>query len=203
MMKATTLGERTRWGERTHLLPKSLTYVFSLDVDFEVPSPGDDGGAIPIPQHLRVPVPLQLEACPEGEWSTYHLLGERFVAGPTGTMHEVLKARAIRGTTQVLMVRDGSVPFDGTWLFETDTTALLSAEYTGVLSLPGGTDPSHRRAAEMHGAAFVCLRTEVSIPKYRWMVVNQLIGIGKVTAYLDPDNRWQRLRSTFDFHIGM
>jgi hypothetical protein len=205
MIKDAVTSERTIWGERTHLLPKVLTYVFSLDVDFHVPSAGDGSGAVAVPQHLRVPVPLRVQECAEREWSTYHLLGERFVAGPTGAMHEVPKARVIRGTTQVLIVRDGSVPLEGTWLFETDTTALLAAEYSGVLSLPGGTEPSHRHTNEVIGDAFVCVRSEVSIPKYRWMVVNQLIGVGKVAAYLDAEknDRWSQLRCTFDFHIGM
>jgi len=156
-------------GERGRLLPKELTYVFSFDFELRLESPAP-----------KPPGPLVLLDPSNRE--IFHVTDRKHVTTADGATHEVPKAK-LKRAQDFLPATGGVAAIGGRLLFETDTKKPLVMNYSGILNVPCGTsrfcdrDASHKAAT-----AFVHSRQDFMGAKYRWLVWNQLIGVGEVRA---------------------
>ncbi len=173
------------WGERTELLDKKLAYVFSLDAsyDLDLQRAGWAEDAVLLP----------VKAAPTAvrQWATYHVVDERLVSSPDGRTLDVPRARVVDGDDRMQLDRSGVISLDGRLLLETDTASRISVEYQGVFQPSGGTsrmrrffqgeppEPVNEPMNELGGRVFVATRHESEQAKMRWLVQNQLVGVGR------------------------
>lgn len=181
------------WGPRDQLYRNSFDYMFSLDAEFEMcVHPGSS---------IKVPV-RALKS--QHDWNTFHVLGREFVRTPTGIQTEVPLARLVYGSLGVAIEDRATTSVNGSMLFETDTPDRLSMRYRGVLNLRGGTialsSKPQQGIAGPEGTIFIASRQDIANPKYRWMVINQLVGIGRVKTRGDKGN-WI-LTIDYDLYIA-
>jgi hypothetical protein len=182
------------WGPRDWLYKNRFDYMFSLEAEFEMcvdPVRGEK-------------VPLKALQSTAYEWNTFHVLGQEFIRAPNGVQQEVPRARLVFGTDALLIQDEGVVSVNGSLLFETDTPDRLSMCYRGVFDIPGGTrrlcsPPLAEGDVGPSGTAYISSVQDMANPKYRWMILNQLIGVGRVEARgedrPDPDHALTRRRT--------
>jgi hypothetical protein len=111
-------------GERTRLLPKTLTYGFSIDFRLRLDSDDD-----------KPPGPMVLEP---GEYTTYHVSDRDFITTADGALREVPKA-SLTSAADFLPLTKDIANLNGRLLLSTDTVSPLVMSYSGVLNVPGGT----------------------------------------------------------------
>ena len=191
------------WSERITLFPKRFDYMFSLafSYDFKV-SPADGS---PVPLEARPSKPT-VDPWEDAYWDTFHVLGEEFIRTADGVEHQYLRARVVLGKDSLAIRDEGTVSLDGTLLLETDTPDPLSMAYQGVLTLDGGTlsflgPPPAVRAQGPSGRSVIASTQAVTNPKYRWLVQNRLIGVGRLHTTNDGYGGW-RLDFDYDFYIA-
>ena len=157
-------------GERTSLLPKTLTYGFSLDFPYLLKS-------------TTAPGPLELFDEVQAP-TTFHVEDRQFITTADGALREVPKAALARATDFLAASKD-VVNLKGSLFFKTDTNPLVVSS-RGVLNVPGGTeswlDP---KRPPKPAAAFVYSRQDYVGAKYRSLAWNQLIAIGRFV----PDHK--------------
>jgi hypothetical protein len=174
-------------GERTELLPKGLTYAFSLDFALRLGRLGN-----------KPPGALVLESL---DAPTFHVADRDFVTLADGSVRDVPKARLKRANDFLPLARD-VVTLNGRLLFETDTPNPLVMTYSGVLNVPGDTE-DWCRAGHEPTTAFVYSRQDYLGAKYRWTVQNQLIGVADVRPELkSSQNPECLLKFAFDFYVA-
>lgn len=186
------------WGERSWLFDKSLQYVVSLDLVYELASPNSV-----VSTTTRLPM-LAVPPIPP-EVSTYRIRGANYFKGIDQTEREVPEARVISGNDSISLDDDGAVSLDGRVLLETEASDPISLSYTGVMTLEGGTlQLAGEPKRSINGTAFISSRQEVAVTKYRWLSFNQLIGVGRVEAQPPGDGRtsW-RIAMSFDLHLAL
>jgi hypothetical protein len=213
------------WGERSWLFDKSLQYIMSLDLLYELPIHPDAvvGTTTRLPM-LAVPPPGPDRDLADKWATTYRTSGPPLFRGVDNIEREVPEARLVRGQDGLTLREEGGVELDGHLLLEVDTTEPIVLSYKGVLTLSGGTmqlarprvptKPKSQLASAARdgttesyigGTAFVATRQEVSIPKYRWLSFNQFIGIGRVKAFAplhDDVDPWL-ISMSFDLYLGL
>jgi hypothetical protein len=187
------------WGERSYLYDKSLDYVFSLDVTYRVVTAIDPHSAPSrtnrIPMHAKPP--------DIGQVSTYRVLPGAQYDSTENIKRDVPHGRVSSARDWLTLTEDGAVPLDGRVLIDTESPEPLVLAYTGTLNIAGGTARMIEGKEELSGTAFIASQQEVSIPRYKWLVFNQLIGIGRAVASppTGVNGRWH-LKLGFDFYLG-
>jgi hypothetical protein len=195
------------WGERSYLYDKSLGYVFSLDIDYELAD-------VPA-ELLSAPHSIPLQNVPPGpdQVSTYRVLPSDHYDSVENIKRDVPRGRISLARDSLSITAEGAVPLDGRVLIDTEARDPIIMTYTGVLSLSGGTAELVTARDKIRGTAFIASQQEVSVPRYKWLVYNQLIGIGRALA-LPPgqDNgsarreKWDagkwHLQLSFDLYLG-
>jgi hypothetical protein len=96
------------WGERTAALPKSLVYVFSLDLWFTL----EPAKAYWIGNELACNLESEPAALPHTA-STYHVLDSNLVTLPTGAIHEVPSLWAAQGLDRLRLRSNGTASLAG------------------------------------------------------------------------------------------
>lgn len=172
-------------GERNQLLPKALTYVFSLDFTMDMGSLED-----------RPPAALVLKPDPKSPPKVFHVTDQQFVTLADGSVRDVPSARLTQAYDVLPLTTDTAV-LNGRLVFETDTPARMAMSYSGVLDAPGGTW-LWCRGKQGPAQVFVHSQQDYSGAKYRWLVQNQLIGVGTARALHDEF----ALNFAFDFYIA-
>jgi hypothetical protein len=204
------------WGERSWLYDKSLQYLMSLDLLYKLPvSPESVAGT-----NARLPM---VAVPPDGAAvSTYRAVGALLFKGVDKIEREVPEARLIHGTDSLQLRDEGAVELDGHLLLEVDTAEPLAISYSGMLELSGGTlqlasarsfgpppppgppgPPPKSYQRRIRGKSFIATRQEVAIPRYRWLIYNQFVGVGRVEA-LAPigDDPWL-ITMSYDLYLGL
>jgi len=154
-------------GERTRLLPKTLTYGFSIDFRLKLES--DDNNP---------PGPMVLA---QGDYPTYHVSDRDFITTADGALREVPKAK-LKSASDFLPVTRDVANLNGRFLLTTDTFSPLVMTYGGVLNVPGGTRRWLDKTKPIRSAtAYLHSRQDYVGAKYRSLVWIQLIGIGRFT----------------------
>jgi hypothetical protein len=166
------------FGGRSALLPHRLTYAFSLRVDYELaglePDPnnglehGQCAALIGVGTDNQKVKPV-----------SHHVQGAQSVATLLGSPIVVPRLHLIRGHGTVLVDDAYTVPFEGRLLLRTDESELLAVKHTGKLAIPGGTQ--NLLQSGYSGNVFLVLQTDTASLRFRWMVVNQLVAVGKVS----------------------
>lgn len=169
-------------GERQQLLPKALTYVFSLDFALDMGS-------------LRDRPPAALVLKDRTEPRIFHVTDEQFVTLADGSIRDVPVAHLTSAYDVLPLTRD-PVVLNGRLVFKTDTPAPLAMSYGGVLDAPGGTWLWCRSTRP--ATVFVHCQQDYVGAKYRWLVQNQLIGVGVARA----NERDATLEFDLDFYIA-
>jgi hypothetical protein len=209
------------WGERSWLYDKSLQYVMSLDLLYQLPvHPNAVVGTTTRLPMVAVP--------PRGEGvSTYRTSGALLFRSGDLIEREVPSARLLHGQDGLALTEEGAVELEGRLLLEVDTAEPIALGYQGMLTLQGGTmqlatmktpkcgsssrkKPKKSYEDSIPGTAFVATRQEVTVPKYRWLSYNQFVGIGRVKA-LVPERGEEELESadpwlismSFDLYLGL
>ena len=160
-------------GERTSLLPKTLTYGFSLDFRLRLDSTDH-----------KPPGPMLLYA-PAEKPATFHVTDKDFITTTDGALREVPTAR-LKKAEDFLPITKDVANLDGRLLFMTDTNNPLVMTYSGVLNIPGGTSRWLDRKKPIRPAtAFIYSRQDYQGAKYRSLVWNQLIGVGSFVPGYD------------------
>jgi hypothetical protein len=185
-----------RWGDRTSLLAKQMTYAFSLSVSFRLElGAQDQSGA-------------RLSAVPAsgGEPSTFHVLGKSVIVDGSGAVNEVPSARIIRGDDALSISSGSTGALDGRLFLLTDKGATLCIGYTGVINLRGGRETFYQTAhAPLDGTAFISTRHECDRPNLRWLRRCQLFGFGLVRARPESEDGHapsRLLDFTFDLYAA-
>jgi hypothetical protein len=202
------------WGERSYLYDKSLDYVFSLDIAYKVVAniseepPAAPGGGEPHARPWNARIPMHADATDIHEVSTYRVLPGGQYDSQEHVKRDVPLGRVASARDWLTLSDDGAVPLDGRVLIDTEAPEPLVMAYTGVLNMSGGTaqmtDPKISASkTPLTGTAFIASQQEVSVPRYKWLVYSQLIGIGRVVAKQPngANGRWHLLLS-FDFYLG-
>jgi len=205
------------WGERSWLHDKSLQYVFTLDLLYRAPvSPQAAVGST-----TRLPL---VAVPPQGkQLSTYRVIGPPLFRGTDNIEREVPEARVISGGDSLVLLEEGVSPLEGHLLLEVGTLDPLVISYSGVLDLAGGTAQmaaplapnigppgppvsrpvSYDQSQNIGGRAFIATRQEVGIPRYRWLIYNQLVGVGRVQALVPTGSDPWLLQLSFDLYLGL
>jgi hypothetical protein len=206
------------WGERSWLHDKSLQYVMSMDLLYRLAmSPEAVAGT-----STRLPL---VAVPPDGDAvTTYRTVGPMLFKGTDNIEREVPQARVVQGVDSLELKEEGAVDLNGRLRLEIDTVDAISISYSGKLELRGGSlqlaavrppgarpalrSPGPPKAPESYdqrimGTAFIATRQEVAIPRYRWLIYNQLIGVGRAAALvpLEPDP-WL-LTLSLDLYLGL
>lgn len=149
------------WGDRTRLLPKLMSYAFSLDLD--VSSQG-----------------RQLQVKPSSCIGLRHVFEDSIVTLPEGRC-DVPSGYVTGGDGEIGEATDPN----SNWLFLRVRTmvgtvpAPLYFQCRGVVNFDGGlADFVAGKAAT--GSAFLSSIHEASTGTYRWLERRQLFGIGRV-----------------------
>jgi hypothetical protein len=178
-------------GERTSLLPKALTYGFSLDFSYHLDTE-------------RAPGPLKLDELAEKP-RTFHVSDRDFITTVDGALREVPKV-TLDEAEDFLAASQDVVNLKGRLLFDKGTNPLVIT-YSGVLNVPGGTeywlDPDPVRPVKA-ATAFVYSRQDYVGAKYRSLVWNQLIAVGRFVPDRRPAYRQAPalvLHVSLDFYI--
>jgi hypothetical protein len=187
------------WGERSHLYDKSLDYVFSLDLTYKVVTAI---GPQTAPSRTNR-VPMYADPVDVGQVSTYRVLPGAQYDSTENVKRDVPHGRVSSARDWLTLTEDGAVPLDGRVLIDTESPEPLVLAYTGVLNIGGGTAQMIDGRDDLNGTAFIASQQEVSIPRYKWLVYNQLIGIGRAVALAPKgvNGRWH-LKLGFDFYLG-
>ena len=191
------------WSERVTLLPKRFDYVFSVAFSYGFKVPPSFGSPVPLEARPGKPSAKPWE---DAYWDTFHVLGEEFIRTADGVEHQYLRARLVLGKDSIAIQDEGAVSMDGTLLFETDTPDPLSMAYQGVLTLDGGTlalldSPPASDVCGPSGRSTIASTQDVTNPKYRWLVQNRIVGVGRVQTANDGKGGW-RLDFDYDFYIA-
>ena len=170
------------WGERIALVDKGLQYLFSINLEFllDARSYGT----------TREGLLAAVVGRPDAGGSmgfTFHVMDEVLARLWDGTVCNVPLGHVTRMSDRIVIGYDGVANLDGRILL--DVEGPMSIAYTGVATFPGGADrvltaalPSLSRNLPIMGSAFISMRTECPRTKFRWMVVNQLFGFGRVVV---------------------
>jgi hypothetical protein len=121
------------WGERSWLYDKSLQYVMSLDLLYQLPvHPNAVVGTTTRLPMVAVP--------PRGEGvSTYRTSGALLFRSGDLIEREVPSARLLHGQDGLALTEEGAVELEGRLLLEVDTAEPIALGYQGMLTLQGGT----------------------------------------------------------------
>lgn len=185
------------WGERSYLYDKSLDYVFSLEIVYKL---------VTDPKFTTPPnrIPLHAEPPDVNQVSTFRVLPADQFDSLENVKRDVPRGRVSSARDWLTLTEEGAVPLDGRVLIDTEAPEPIAMAYTGVLNLSGGTAQLARVNQEVKGTAFIASQQEVSNPRYKWLVYNQLIGIGRAVAtppLVLGSGRWH-LRLRFDLYLG-
>jgi hypothetical protein len=165
------------WGDRWSLLDKRIQYAFSLCADFELHD--WDGETARLRMSVAAPAP-------ELGSSLFHVFEERVSPTADGSLHEIPQASLVSGSQWLDVRRGADASLHGYLVLETALRDPLTIEYRGVAAVRGGFARVLQRAqatgASAQGTSFVSTRHECSHPKYRWLVLQQLIGFGELTV---------------------
>jgi hypothetical protein len=175
------------WGERTSLLDKGLQYMFSMNLELELGEKNLGSNKAGLLAALTAP--------DSKKGYTFHVLDEVLARLGDGTVCNVPLGDVKSLNDKMLIGYDGAASLDGR--IRLDIEGPLTIAYTGVATFAGGADrilkaalpPPQQPASPPHkviGLTFVSMRTECPLPKYRWMVVNQLFGFGRVEVQHKP-----------------
>jgi hypothetical protein len=151
------------WGDRSRLLPKTMSYAFSLDVRFTCHGP-------------------YLEVQPSKRSGVRHLFEDSIVTLPEGRC-DVPSGRVIRGDGEIGDSKDPT----SNWLFLRVRTlvgrvpAPLYFECRGVVNFDGGL-AALRAGSSPGGSAFLSSIHEASTGTFRWLERRQLFGVGRIQA---------------------
>lgn len=185
--------------DRQALVPRRLTYVFSMRVVHSLDNYVDHE----LPQGMMLPmdaVPLSSE-----DSMPRHVLGDELVPTATGEALVIPRAHISRGGGGLMISRENAGSFEGRLVCETEGSAVLAMEHRGVLNIRGGTIRIAELAAEEASgsisgtvrSAFIC---RVPTTKLRWMMLNQLVGIG--AARVTRNGKTFRLDCDYDLYVG-
>lgn len=206
--------------DREYLIPRALTYVFSLRIRYTLGiarSKGDNKL-----QKLPEGLGLQLKPCPTtapGESDSYLVFGAGPIRTPSGQVLEYPNCRLAQGSSILKISNESSEFFKGTLLFELEGRGVLELDHTGRLTVPGATMAINRwieransrrannageRLPPLSGDVRISLRSAIDVPRFRWMVLNQLVGVGKVSITLVDDETEPRLDvdTDYDLYLG-
>jgi hypothetical protein len=151
------------WGDRSRLLPKTMSYAFSLDVGFTCRGP-------------------YLEVHPSERISVRHLFEESIVTLPEGRC-DVPSGTVTGGDGEIGDAKDPT----SNWLFLRVRTlvgpvpAPLYFECRGVVNFHGGL-AALRAGSSPGGSAFLSSIHEASTGTFRWLERRQLFGVGRIQA---------------------
>jgi len=225
------------WGNRRELLAKRMTYAFSLDINVAMEASMAKNGLVPVcwpPGPERRMARARSAGGSEVKSNIYRVANSGEFVTSGGLRPDVPFARLLHADDQIVQSNRITGDLAGRLLFETDTTDLLRMDYTGVINFKGWPTVEEPRAASgapaaetgspqakaknlnfknVRGTAFVSSRQEIGSPKYRWLVHNQLIGVGRVEPARQGEQLlWSRapkprglgllLKFSFDFYIG-
>lgn len=210
------------WGNRRQLLPKRVTYAFSMDINLavEVPFKLDTLAPVCWPPRQAENGVRDFSKCESQSWNTYRIPGVGEFVTSQGQRPDTPLARLLHADDRIVLSNRITGSLAGRLLFETDTPGLLRMDYTGVVNFkgwkptPAATDAeANDHFRDVRGTAFVSARQEIGSPKYRWLVHNQLIGICRIAPALKGKAlRWVQepnarglgllLAFSYDFYVG-
>ena len=125
-----TANQPTLWGERTAALPKSLAYVFSLDLWFTI----EPAKAYWIGNEIACNLESE-PAAPPHTPSTYHVLDSNLVTLPNGSIHEVPALWTVNGHDRLRLRSNGTAGLSGRILVDAEQPARpQSQEATGAIA---------------------------------------------------------------------
>jgi hypothetical protein len=187
------------WGERSYLYDKSLDYVFSLDILYKVLADIDPGTAPARGNRI----PMHADATDVSRVSTYRVLPGGQYDSQESVKRDIPRGRVASARDWLTLTEEGGVPLDGRVLIDTEAPEPLVMAYTGVLNIAGGTAQMANVTRALTGTVFIASQQEVSIPRYKWLVYSQLIGIGRAVAEppAPPHGRWH-IKLSFDLYLG-
>ncbi len=184
-----TIPAPTQFADRIVAVGRRMAYAFSLDLTVALDSRPRGAGSRPCRAAMR-----QLEG---GDPSfTYHVQDEVLVTTVDGVVRDVPRATVVRADDVLLVDAEGVGSLDGRLLLQLDADirATISVAYTGVVTMPGGAGRIFELAdrEDVHGTAFISIRSECELSKFRWMVENQLFGFGRFHAHgaKTADSAW-------------
>lgn len=175
-----TVPTPTQFSDRIVAVGRRMAYVFSLDLTVALDSRPKGAGGRPCRAALR-----QADGGDTG--FTYHVQDEVLVTTVDGVVRDVPRATVARADDVLVTDAEGVGSLDGRLLLQLDADirATISVAYTGVVTMPGGAGRIFEMTdmEDVRGTAFVSLRSECELSKFRWMVENQLFGFGRFRAY--------------------
>lgn len=188
----------TPWGDRWSLLDKRLSYVFSLSIDLQLDDwDGHD-------RRLRLSA---ADTATDAGPSLFHVFDERISPTADGSLHE-LPSAYLASAQQWLDVRpSGDASLHGRLVFETELGDPLTIECRGVAAVRGSFGRTLERiqvpGTSARGTSFIATRHECCHPKYRWLVLQQLIGFGELTLSPTETPHSYRFSFRYDLYAGL
>ncbi len=181
------------WTERTRLLPKAMSYAFSVDLRLAAIDAGPRF-------YLQAEAPSP-EAAPS---ATFHVLGNQTLTTAYGAHEEVPACRLVQGFAEIVDDRGtDSASITGKLTFSTQQFELWRAELRGVVSPRGGVstlrDVSGRPVS---GAVFWSSRNECAQPRLRWLTRHQLFWVGHFEQAENVRSDRRSLELTFDVYTA-
>jgi len=159
-----------RWGDRSALLPKSMTYAFSLQVRAKA-----------VGQQLTI-------SAKAGR--LFHLLGDSLISVPEGARYDVPFGDLVAGRGEIGSPQDplsprlrmqmsastSEVKLEGDPGQQKD---LILMDSNGVIDMGPSVGFQEGEPRPAQGTVFLATKFETYMPKYRWLNRRQLFGVGR------------------------
>lgn len=198
------------WGDRFAPLPRKLTYVFSMDIPFDVEGQHYARGAGRVKMVLHSA--SHPSTPPEKLGFTYHVQDEVLIRTPDGIVRDVPVGTLERADHHVHVDGGSTGSVDGRALLVAEGGGRVAIEYTGVVELNGEILDDFARPRKdplpIERGAYLSLRSECDRPRFRWMVENQLFAFGRVrlldvTQHDEEHDTWYgSLAFSYDVYVA-
>lgn len=173
-----TLPELGFLYDRRSLIPRSLTYIFSMKVVYALKIPH----IVELPEYFPIAMLVR-------EGSTFHVQGDDVVASASNQALEWPKVSGASGSTDLVLSGASSEGFRGNVFFQVEGARRIAADHIGRLKVNGGTRRLNqlRRAGSnstqtVTGTVRAAFRFNVDNARFRWLELNQLVGVGNFSA---------------------